>query len=97
MVCSSVLVSMFNSKKDMYSDSAFFFSDLSWGPVHKYGGGYDLWWKTHSMGFPYMHGGILGDFDLQWSCFGNLQLTGKSLMTCDSLGNFFSLTRGLSW
>ena len=47
MACSSVLVYMFNSKKNMYLDFAFFFSDLSWGPMHKYGGGYDIWWKTH--------------------------------------------------
>ena len=63
---------MFNSKKDMYSNSVFFFSNLSWRFVlaysiperymHKYGGGCDLGRKTHSRDFPNIHEGFLGNF-----------------------------------
>lgn len=74
MACTLVLVYMLNSKKDMYSNSVFFFFDLSWGfmstysildgYVHKYGSGCDLGWKAHSRGFPNMHGGFLGNLQI---------------------------------
>ena len=73
--CASVLVYMFNSKKDMYFNSIFFSSDLPWGfmpaysipegYVHKYGG--DLARKAHLRGFLNMHGDFLGDSDSRGS------------------------------
>ena len=67
----SILVYIFNFKKDMYSNFVFFSSNLPWGfmpaysilegYVHKYGG--DLGRKAHLKGFLNMHGDFLGDFD----------------------------------
>ena len=78
---------MFNSKKDMYSNSMFFFSEFFWGfvPTYPVPQGYmhkndgDLEWKAHLRGFSIMCRVLHSDFDSRRS-FCQLLLTHKEVL-----------------
>ena len=78
---------MFNSKKDMYSKSVFFFSDFSWGfvPAYSIPQGYmhkndgDLEWKAHSRSFSIICRVLVSDSDSRGS-FCRLLLTHKEVV-----------------